>query len=1020
MTKGILILICLCLGMVTELGAQQHALPVRRLGVDDGLPQGSVYSLFQDSRGFIWIGTGDGLARWDGRNFRTFRGRYNDSSGRSLADRIVRGPMCEDPYGRLWFTTSSGIQCYNFREQRFYKVNLGHLLFNEQHVIAGADAASVYCWLGTRIWKIGVRDLRPQPIATGLLPGESIASGVFVSDRLYIVTRQRFYSIDTRTGATQNLLRSDSIRAALPLPDGRISVWTPGQVHLFRNGNPEPGFRLPDSIGRSFSPHRISNSGICFGATPAGLAQLRLPTGRMQQFPVNTNPAYSLNSPYVVSLLMDRSDNLWVGTEGSGINIVDTKGNRFGSFVPQPGENSDETALMAKSLLDVGGKLWIGTFNSGLLVLDRANGNVRRFSNYAPTQLERVSLLYRDDSDRIWMNYEQHIGIVDSVRMTFTRHTALPDSNVGNLSATAMAPLHDGSFLIGSTHGLFRMRVPGTGPLEIRKVSRPGGPAYGFVAAIQSMPDGSVFIGKVRDGFYRLRPDTGAGPMQVLDEGLHQTGIRDFHLSNRGHLLWMATENGLVAYEPLRRLMFTLDEHDGLSNSHVYGILAESDSCLWISTNRGINRIRYRYLSDDAQLFVRSVDAWTAKDGLQSNEFNSGAYCQLSDGGMAFGGVTGVNWFHPKRVFNNPYPPQVVITSILVNERPLPAAADYPYLSRITLPHNQNTLGFRFAALEYTNSGANRYEYKLEGFDKDWVYAGTIAEARYANLPFGDYRFLVRASNSDGIWSKPFPALSIRIVPPWWRQLWAQILGVLLVIAAIASVVRYYVQRRINRQLRELEKQRAINDERLRISRDMHDELGTGLTKIALLSEVARRRGASAQPASLGEIATTSRALTQKIGEIVWTLNPANDTLDTLAAYIREFLQDHYDSLEDVLVTTDFPDTIPDVPLSHVLRQALLLVTKEAINNAVKYAEATQIILRLRVDETGISFEVADDGKGFDKDGIAPRPGRGGNGLGNMNARMESAGGSFEINSAPGMGTSIFFRVPMSRVRRYN
>lgn len=1018
--RGISLLVCLLLGLASGLRAQQRALQVRRLGVDEGLPQGSVYSIFQDSRGFMWIGTGDGLARWDGRSFRTFRGRYNDSSGRSLADRIVRGPMCEDAFGRLWFSTSGGIRNYSLREQQFKKIELGPLPYDDQILIAGYDNRAVFCWIDRRIWRIDVRDFKTQNIDAGLAADERISTATLQGRFLYLLTRHRLLCVDTRNGTTRTLLQSDSIRALLPLPDGGLSIWFPDRVRFMHNQKLDADFPLPDARSQSFAPLRITSSGICYGSTGSGLAELRLAGSRIHNFPVNATPAYSLNSPYVVCLLMDRSDNLWVGTEGSGINIVDMKGNRFGSYVPQPGDNADETALMAKSLLEVGGKLWIGTFNSGVLVLDRETNQVSRHSNYAPSDLERVTLLYRDDSDRIWMNYEQHIGLVDTVTMAFSRRGTLPDSISANLSITAIAPLRDGSMLVGSTQGLYRLRIPPAGPLQIGKLTQPKAPTYGFVAAIQAMPDGSVFIGKVRDGFYRIRPDTGTGPVQVLDDGLHQTGIRDFQLSNHGRLLWMASENGLVAYEPMRRLYFTLDEHDGLSNSHIYGILAESDSCLWVSTNRGLNRVRYRYLPDDARLYVRSVDAWTSKDGLQSNEFNTGAFCKLSDGGMAFGGVTGVNWFHPKRVFNNPYPPQVVITSVLVNEKPLASAVDYPYLSQIRLPYNQNTLGFRFAALEYTNSAANRYEYILEGFDRDWVYAGTIPEARYANLPPGEYRFLVRASNSDGIWSKPKPALTIRISPPWWKQLWARSLGILILAGIVGLVVRFYVQRRIARQLRELEKQKAINDERLRISRDMHDELGTGLTKIALLSEVAKRRGDSAHSGSLSDIASTSRELTQKIGEIVWTLNPANDTLDTLAAYIREFIMDNYDALEDVLVTTDYPDTIPDVPLSHVLRRALLLVTKEAINNAVKYAEARQIVLRLRIEDSGICLEVADDGKGFDMHRVAPRPGRGGNGLGNMKARMQTAGGTLEIQSAPGMGTSIVYCVPMSRVQRYN
>jgi signal transduction histidine kinase len=356
-----------------------------------------------------------------------------------------------------------------------------------------------------------------------------------------------------------------------------------------------------------------------------------------------------------------------------------------------------------------------------------------------------------------------------------------------------------------------------------------------------------------------------------------------------------------------------------------------------------------------------------------------------------------------------------VLTAVAVNEKPFASETSAPRLGALELPHDKNTLAIRFAALEYTQPISAYYSYKLEGFEDGWTKPNRVPEARYAGLPPGRYTFLLRVANADGVWGPRPLTLPIAILPPWWATWWARIGALLLLAGGVALGIRQYVASRVRQRLREIEKEKAVNDERLRISRDMHDELGSGLTKIALLSEVTKQKMSRAQDdrdtGMLEQITATSRRLTEKMGEIIWTLNPAADTLDNLAAYLQEYLSDLGDGLA-VGIAVRMPENVPSTRLSNRQRQQILLVTKEAVNNAIKHAHASQITVSLVLAEGAAAFKVVDDGAGFISAEPSELAGKR-NGLGNMVVRMKSIDGWCRIHTTPGGGTVVDYGIKL-------
>jgi two-component sensor histidine kinase len=371
---------------------------------------------------------------------------------------------------------------------------------------------------------------------------------------------------------------------------------------------------------------------------------------------------------------------------------------------------------------------------------------------------------------------------------------------------------------------------------------------------------------------------------------------------------------------------------------------------------------------------------------------------------MYFGGIKGFNWFQPTSVTDIAAAPQVGIISAQANDEEIKRNTRYFSGSLIELPYDKNDLSFQFAVFDYTRPPANKIRYKLEGWDNRWTttYGKNI---RYSNLPPGSYTLRVRGSNGNDVWGQE-KRLSICIAAPFWQTRWFYLAVAVLALFASVMITRMLSNRKIKEKLRALEKQRAIEAERNRISKDMHDEIGSGLTHIALMSDIinSRERSESEIKNGIQTIATSSRKLIQNMSDIVWTLNTENDTLENLLAYIREQSSTWLEPF-DITYHIRFPDELPLIHLTNEQRRNLFLVTKEAISNAMKHAAATEIILSFEIVPHQFRFRIIDNGKGFNGKNKKINS----NGLNNMKKRMTEIEGTVEIISEENKGTTILY-----------
>jgi len=330
-------------------------------------------------------------------------------------------------------------------------------------------------------------------------------------------------------------------------------------------------------------------------------------------------------------------------------------------------------------------------------------------------------------------------------------------------------------------------------------------------------------------------------------------------------------------------------------------------------------------------------------------------------------------------------------------------------ISHLFIPPGRGELEFKYTALSYTAPEKNRFKYRLEGLDADWVDAGNRRAAFYNNTPPGDYTFRVIACNNDGVWNTIGSSVKLTLHPHYWQTWWFKSFGAIACLSLVASSARYLTKRRLRWKLQQLEQQHAVEKERTRIARDMHDDLGARLTQIMLMSDHSKQKETMDEVrVTLGKISHTARNVVDNLDALVWSANPVNDSIDKLIAYIYEFAP-AFLQMSSVRCRFDVPDEIPDGPLSAEVRHNLFLVIKETLHNIVKHAGASNVDIALRHEANVLTVTIKDNGKGFLPESISTF----GNGLKNMEQRMKQVGGSFCLTSAPGKGTRVRMEIPL-------
>jgi signal transduction histidine kinase/ligand-binding sensor domain-containing protein len=961
----------------------------------------------------MWFGTADGLCRYDGNKLVTYQ--CKSKHGEDVVKNFVRGKMLEDKSGNIWYSNESGLYKWDVLKEVVIRVKTFDIkkFRNSEFQCVYMDETN-YIW----IFNITHGIFQFNPIDGSLkqypMPVQAGHNGF----ALNFIDSDTDGNIWFRSGSNKDpyiVFNKKSLKYSMQSDDN------PPQAFFFERNLKILAYddkliyrheveKRNDTIIKLMNGERTSfysmdglrdNFGrLWMTARGKGLFYFDEKEKHFHQFHHDNSKSKSLPFDLTTCLFIDRNDNLWIGTDGGGVARLDLKQPKFNIF---PLAESDYPLLndyFTKCFYeDEKRRIWFGSQSNGLSIYDPDTYVLTNFrhepDNPKSIPGNIVGSILKDRDCNIWIGSSGGISLFNEKEKSFK---TIPIENLPELFpqvysfVNKLKQLDNGDLLAATSLGIIKIKKGKNGSYKGNYYQ--GNPQFNSSTTdIEVMPDKTLYATLRTLGLFRFE--------QIGDEIKYvKTFLQDFDLLSvrkdeiMPGILWIGSTKGLIRFNTVTQAYRLWDEKNGLANNHVYGSLLDSDGNLWISTNKGLSFLDRK---------LNRFENYSFQDGLQSNEFNSQAFYKSETGTFYFGGIRGFNWFNPGYSGREQIKPAAAITRIEINEFAFQKDSGIKADHSLSVPYDRNDFNFQFAALDYTRPGANKFRYMLQGWDAGWINTD-VGSARYANLPPGDYTLRIKVSNTSGIWSNE-EILHIGIQAPFWQRRWFIAIIILLSLAAIIFITNKLAQMKTNRKLRLLEKKIAVDAERNRISADMHDEIGSGITHIALLSELiqAQRKEGKELRKDIATIATSARSLVQSMSEIIWALNPQNDTLENLLAYTREQSQKYFESF-DVRFDIRFPEVVPDIRLSNEQRRNLYLVIREAINNAMKHSGANAIALILDIRETTLCFSVSDNGKG-----ISEKPGRpDSNGMRNMRNRMENIGGTIGWLK-PDKGTTVRF-----------
>ena len=993
--------------------AQDRSYPFERLGIDDGLSSFRVYDILQDSEGFLWMATFNGLNRYDGKEFVVYK--HTDTSLFSLSDNIVTA-LCEDDRGNILVGTAEGVLNVFSKETERFTRYLG----NRQDISEAEKVqiramyhsrigATWVATLGGGLFKVTLNDSgameivnykndRPDPFSIS-------------SDKVYAVCEDNSGNIWAGTDKGIDRLggsgrRFESINHLLvggrdAAPFGVTSLACDGSVIWvgMRNGlgryDCDSGtftrYNSPDPENNDVvTTISCDDRHVWFGTT-VGLNRLEKRTGKIIKFEHDPMDNRSLANDYIYRIRMDLSGNVWIGTD-KGLSMYSVGADKFVWHRSRPGiqimavyedrrgflwlgttrglqlsqlsavgklpdfglhQQYLEGAYVQSITGDMSGDVWVGTLGGGLSHFSTKTGSMESFRWNSSGTGNRVMSLCSDNYGRVWIGtFGEGLAMFDPAQKEFRRfvHDERDPESLSDNTVMALLADNEGFIWAGTEGGGLSRFVP---------------------------PEDSELENEIRFVNFKNNPGDSRSLKNNRISALFLDGNHDLWIGNGAGLDKVDLNTGLFEH-PLT---------DGISfEGLIMRIEADDRGKLWLSTAQdGI------YSYDPVSKGLRS---FTSRDGLYSGIFYLGS-ARASNGDIIFGGENGFTRFSPDSIDFSCQCLNLALTEFKVLDNPMKLSSMKAGV--FSLDHTQNYFSFEFALLGSSSQHRTTYEYKLEGNDDRWVQAGENRVASYNGVSPGSYVFRVRAFHPNSGWCSKTLAVPVFITPPFWDTWWFRVGMFGAGVGMLIAIHRY-----------RLSKALEIERMRLRIAGDLHDDIGSSLGSIALSSDLMQK-GPDADEGMKGQlqiISRLARETAEHLRDIVWVINPANDRLEFFVLKLKD---EASLLLQGIEWSFQFQNTRATTRLNMELKHNVFLIFKEVLHNIARHAEASEVTIEGRIDDEKLMFKISDNGKGFD-----PQCSYNGQGLRNLRRRAEVIGGELAIISRPksGTATSLDVKIP--------
>lgn len=990
-----------------------------RISLEKGVPNNLIYSIYQDSKGFLWFGTMFGLVRFDGVNYKTYH--YDPSDSNSISnDDIIS--IFEDSSGNLWIGTyNGGLNKYDRTCGIFTRY------LNDPD-----DPNSIS---NNTVWEI-IQD-KDGVLWFGTEGGglNKFENGKFTA-----------YQNDT---TNKKSISGNFIRSVASDKDGNIWAGTIATglnkfdkaKGVFTNYRNEEG--NPKSLGNNFAAAIFEDSdGDLWIGTGGGLNKMDKATGEFIQYKHDPKDSNSISDNVIFKISEDSPGNLLIGTQ-NGLNKFNKKTGKFERIkIFTDDQNKKETVLRfvkdrsgvlwissyldglfklyyrpqkfqsilaGKNVLsiytDVSGTIWAGTKGNGLFSTDGKGKNFKTYlndkNNSNSISSNLINSITEDNESNIWIGTDSGLNKINKSTGRITKYFKDPESENSLTSNNILKLLHgkDGTLWIGTDNGLDKFDEVTQTFVHYKNIRGDSTSlSDNTILSIYQDKFGVLWVGTF-GGLNRMNK---TGKLRNFKQNPNDpTSISNSYVfsfcEDANNNFWIGTGGGLNIFDRNRETFFHFTEKDGLPNGVISGMESGSDGNLWISTYKGVSRFNLKN---------KEFKNFSADDGLLSNMFNNGSNSKTLTGEILFGSMDGINAINPLELKQSEFKPDVLLTSLTKYADKEKKEIDISDLKEVELSYKDNIVNLGFSSLDFTNPGKNEYSYMLEGFDKHWNSNGNNTNAVYTNLNPGEYTFKVKATNSDGVWSDKEAALKIIITPPFWKTWWFYGIVICSLVLGAFVIQNYRVRQKVKKVL-EIEKVRETERELMReqASRDYHDELGHKLTRISLYSRRINKRlrpTANGLTDDLNSIVETTNSLQSGAKDLIWALNPKEDSLYDFSVRLRDFGNELFENTGIQFSAEGIAEDFKRITLSMNSKRHLIYIFKEGMNNILKYSRCSKVNMKFNLYDDDLEIILEDNGVGFDPDNC-PK----GYGLKNIFSRATQINVNVNISSREKEGTVI-------------
>lgn len=1023
------------------------------LDVDDGISAGYVKWVVEDREGFLWIGTLDGLNKYNGYEIKEYKVNPDDSL--SLQN-DSSAPLFVDSQDRIWVATPEDTYIFDRKTESFYPLGFisGYNILEDENnnIWHYSHFDSIWKMFNinqvSKLSTITESEIVSKPIHDVYkgLPADIPIDAVILKNSIWWTESNQLvgYSIERNKLSAELIIKeylpdrkSTSKQEATKL----LGDQSANLLYIFRDHN----FLIFDLGGLTFTeevnyPDNLKNPfpGL---VDSKGRLWVVFYTDQYKLYRINTQvqsftEIFDIESPYqnlgkyfyVKNLYEDSYQNIWMTTPGQGLVKYPISKEVFGYIgnmkLGPPG---------GRMFKNYKGEVLL-TYH-GIKKIDKANNLLEDYLiryNHGSFTSTNYNRALSDDEGNIWArgstdNSNQNLTIrFDTLLNPIdTIHLNPQKLNYNFKAGLYVKHAGDSLYMISIIRPGRYLNDPGIYITKWHESLKGSFKTYHKSANINlhnnvfhKIFDNTlwIFVGDRVAFKFDFTSDTwidfdsGIDLSRNLNRNI--TSIQE-DPRHPDSIIWMGTTEGLGKFDIINDEVNYYNKSDGLPNDVIYGILPDNQDNLWISSNMGL------FIFDPKTLAIRT---FRKEDGLQHSEFNGQSFAIDDDGIMYFGGMGGITWFDPNEFYEKNEPSNIVIDGVQLfnnnvdfsrkqKHNELGLKKPIAYQDEIFLKYDQRMLTLRFALLDLTSPKSNIYKYQLKGLSDDWIDLGTKREVTFGNLNPGQYIFRVTGRNYHGIWSEQPAELKITVLPPWWQH-W---LFKLFIISLITAIIFYWIYIRYTKTIQ-------LINLRNRLSRDLHDEIGSTLSSISMFGAVAKKH-LEANPGMVSKILDninqSTTAVMESINDIIWTIKSDNDQFGDLVFRMRAYA---YDLLEHTEWTINFEyeDTLEKLKLGLLQRRNIYFIFKEALNNTLKYANGNKVLVKFQITKKHLVFIFNDNGTGFNVEEAVSKDSLGGNGLGNMKKRIEELKGRIEINSRPASGTTITCIIDLDSKVKYH